>query len=151
MKSFFLLIVIFMNINIKSEEIMETKQVKKIETELAPAPIGPYSQAVLANNLLFISGQIPFDIKKNELVNDIKDATNLIMTYLQAILNEAGMNFTNVVKTTIYLVDMKDFPLVNETYGSYFKNINILPARETVQVAALPKGARVEISMIAIK
>ncbi len=126
---------------------------KKITTLHAPAPIGPYSQAILTmnKNILFISGQIPFDVQKQELVTDIRQATMLIMSYLEAILQEAGLKFEHVVKTTIFLIDMKDFPVVNEIYGAYFKDLQELPARETVAVVALPKGARIEISMIAAK
>lgn len=123
--------------------------VKKITTPHAPAPIGPYSQAILVNNMLFISGQIPFDIATKELVTDISKATELVMAHLQAILQQANMDFSHVVKTTIYLLDMKDFPIVNEIYDRHFKKRALLPARETVAVAALPKGARIEISMIA--
>jgi 2-iminobutanoate/2-iminopropanoate deaminase len=130
------------------------KQVtKKITTLYAPAPIGPYSQAILTmnKNVLFISGQIPFDMSTQELITDIRQATILVMSYLQAILHEGGMDFRDVVKSTIFLIDMKDFPVVNEIYGSYFKSIEEVPARETVAVAALPKGARIEISMIAAR
>lgn len=125
---------------------------KKIVSTYAPAPIGPYSQAMLTNKpMLFISGQIPFDMHSQQLVPDIRQATTLVMSYLQAILHEAGMDFRHVVKTTIYLIDMKDFPVVNEIYGSYFKDGEQLPARETVAVVALPKGACIEISMIAAR
>ncbi len=128
------------------------KQVtKKITTSNAPMPIGPYSQAIftLPKKMLFISGQIPFDINSDVLVTDIRSATKLVMSYLEAILKESGMDFSCVVKTTIYLLDMKDFPIVNKIYSSYFKEIITLPARETVAVVALPKGASIEISMIA--
>lgn len=125
------------------------KHIKKITSLQAPMPIGPYSQAILTNNMLFISGQIPFDIHTQELVTDIGPATKLVMHHLQAILHQAGMDFSHVIKTSIFLLDMKDFPLVNEIYGSYFKDLALLPARETVAISALPKGARIEISMIA--
>jgi 2-iminobutanoate/2-iminopropanoate deaminase len=126
---------------------------RKIVTDQAPAPIGPFSQAVLSNknNLLFISGNIAMDKVTGQVLTDTEESTKLIMNYLQAVLNEAGMDFSNVVKTNIYLMDMQDFTKVNAIYGSYFKEIEVLPARETVQVAGLPRGARVEISMIAAK
>lgn len=116
----------------------------------APAPIGPYNQSVLAGNLLFISGQICLNPKTGELINgDIKEETTQVMKNLQAILHEAGMQFNRVVKTTIFLTDMKQFAEVNEVYGSFFNED--YPARETVEVSALPKFVNVEISMIAMK
>lgn len=125
---------------------------KKIETSQAPTPIGPFSQAVLTHNgFLYISGVLPVDQADGTLITNMEQATHQIMAYLQAILIKAGMNFGNVVKTTIYLVDMNDFATVNGVYGSYFKNVQTLPARETVGVAALPKGARIEISMVAVQ
>lgn len=128
---------------------------QKITTSNAPAPIGPFSQATLTNlnnaQLLLISGQVPFDIQRNEIISEIKAATAKVMSHLQAILNQAGMNFSNVIQTTIYLIDMKDFAAVNEVYGSYFNNIDIKPARVTVAVKELPRNSRVEISMMAIK
>jgi 2-iminobutanoate/2-iminopropanoate deaminase len=121
-----------------------------IRTDNAPAPIGPYNQAVQFGNMLFISGQIALDPASGNLVmDDIKTETNLVMKNLQAILAEAGMNFGNVIKTTIFLIDMGQFSQVNEVYGSYFSEG--APARETVQVSGLPKGVNVEISMIAGK
>lgn len=124
---------------------------QKINTDKAPLPIGPYSQAIItaAQKLIFISGQIPLDPTTSELKTDIKEATHQVMNNLQAILQEAGLTFDEVIKTTIFLTDMKDFSQVNEIYGSYFNNKELFPARETVQVAALPKGSKVEISMIA--
>lgn len=126
--------------------------IKKIETKNAPLPIGSYSQAIQTNksNFLFTSGQIPLDYNGN-IISDIKQATNQIMINLQAILNEAEMNFSNVVKTTIYLTNLNDFADVNFVYGSYFENIINLPARETIQVTAIPRNATIEISMIAVK
>ena len=119
-----------------------------ITTKNAPAPIGPYSQAIMAGHLLFISGQICFDPATGELVNkDVQAETHQVMHNLKAILQEAGMNFSNVVKTTIFLTDMKKFAEVNEVYGKYFEAG--FPARETVEVSALPKFVNVEISMIA--
>ena len=121
-----------------------------IQTTKAPAPIGPYNQAILVDNTLFTSGQIALDPKTMELVNrDIEMETTQVMKNLCEVLKAAGMDFADVVKTTIFLNDMEDFPKVNEIYGSYFNHKNA-PARETVQVAALPKNVRVEISFIAI-
>ncbi len=121
-----------------------------INTPDAPAPIGPYNQSVLAGNLLFISGQICINPKTGELVNgDIKEETTQVMKNLLAILHEAGMQFNRVIKTTIFLTDMKQFAEVNEVYGSFFNGD--YPARETVEVSALPKFVNVEISMIAMK
>jgi 2-iminobutanoate/2-iminopropanoate deaminase len=124
---------------------------KKIITTLkAPAPIGPYNQAVLTNGMLFISGQIAFNPENGELVlDDIKKETKQVMENLKAILSQAEMSFENVVKTSIFILDMNDFASINEIYGSYF-NDAIAPARETVQVACLPKNVNVEISMIAV-
>lgn len=119
-----------------------------IKTDKAPAPIGPYNQAIKTGDLLFISGQIAIDPSTNELLEgDIKQETNQVMKNLQAILEEGGCGFSNVVKTTIFLSDMSLFPTVNEVYGSYFESD--FPARETVAVKGLPKGVNVEISMIA--
>jgi 2-iminobutanoate/2-iminopropanoate deaminase len=122
-----------------------------IQTPNAPAPIGPYNQAILVDNTLYASGQIALDPKTMELVNrDIETETTQVMKNLSEVLKAAEMDFANVVKTTIFLHDMKDFAAVNEVYGSYFDH-NVAPARETVQVAALPKNVRVEISVIAIR
>lgn len=124
---------------------------KIIETKNAPAPIGPYNQAILSNNTLYISGQIPMDPNTNELVSgDIKKETKQSMENLAAILKAGDMTFENVVKSTIFLKDMHQFSEVNEVYGSYF-NTATAPARETVEVANLPKFVNVEISMIAVK
>jgi 2-iminobutanoate/2-iminopropanoate deaminase len=121
-----------------------------INTSLAPAPIGPYSQGVLSGNMLFISGQVCIDPAGGQLNNqDIQTETRQVMQNLGAILKEAGMNFSDVVKTTIFLTDMHRFAEVNEVYGKYFTEA--FPARETVQVSALPKFVNVEISMIAVK
>lgn len=120
-----------------------------INTSNAPAPIGPYSQAVAAGNLLFVSGQIALDAQTGELVlDDITTETKKVMENLKAILTEAGTDFTSIVKTTIFLKDMGNFATVNEVYGSYFTEK--FPARETVQAAALPKNVNVEISVIAV-
>jgi 2-iminobutanoate/2-iminopropanoate deaminase len=119
-----------------------------IKTTHAPAPIGPYSQAVKSGNLLFLSGQIALKPENNQLANsNIIEETHQVMKNLEAILKEAGMDFNNVVKSTIYLSDMALFAQVNEVYGSYFKEN--FPARETVAVKGLPKEVHVEISMIA--
>lgn len=123
---------------------------KIINTNNAPAPIGPYNQAVSFGNMLFISGQIALDPTTGELVQgDVKAEAQQVMKNLEAILKEAGMDFSNVIKTTIFLMDMQQFAVVNEVYGTYFTDN--APARETVQVAGLPKGVKVEISMIAGK
>ena len=119
-----------------------------ITTPNAPAPIGPYNQAIRTGNLLFISGQICIDPATGDLVGgSIGEETHQVMKNLSAILGEAGMGLSNVVKTTIFLTDMKKFTEVNEVYGKYFKGN--YPARETVEVSALPKFVNVEISMIA--
>jgi len=119
-----------------------------INTPKAPAPIGPYNQAVKSGNLLFISGQICLVPATGELKNaNLQEETEQVMLNLQAILQEAGINFGNVVKTTIFLTDMHRFTEVNEVYGKFFDGN--FPARETVQVSALPKFVNVEISMIA--
>ena len=123
---------------------------KIIKTENAPKPIGPYNQAVIAGNYMFISGQIALNPKNGELItNEIKKETTQVMENLKAILSEASLTFENVVKTTIFLSDMNDFSSVNEIYGSYLNN-STAPARETVQVSRLPVGVNVEISMIAM-
>ena len=121
-----------------------------INTKNAPAPIGPYNQAVKAGNTLYISGQIPLIPSTMELYSGtIKEETELVMQSLNSILEEAGMNFENVVKTTIFINDMNNFQHVNEVYGKYFQDENA-PARETVAVKTLPKSVRIEISMIAV-
>ena len=123
---------------------------KVIKTIEAPSPIGPYNQAILVDKTLYVSGQIALDPKTMELVNEnIQVETTQVMKNLSEVLKAAGMGFANVVKATIYLADMVDFSLVNEVYGGYF-NDDDAPARETVQVAQLPKNVRVEISVIAI-
>ena len=123
---------------------------KIINTTLAPAPIGPYSQAVLAGNTLFISGQVAINPLTGEVeATDTKSEADQVMKNLLAILSAAGMNFNNVVKTTIFLSDMNLFATVNEVYGKYFKDDS--PARETVAVKGLPKNVNIEISMIAMQ
>jgi 2-iminobutanoate/2-iminopropanoate deaminase len=121
-----------------------------IKTKNAPAPIGPYNQAIKAGNTLYISGQIPLIPSTMELLKGtIQEETELVMESLKSILNEAGMNFENVVKTTIFIDDMDNFHNVNEVYGKYFNNESA-PARETVAVKTLPKSVRIEISMTAV-
>ncbi|RWX01467.1 RidA family protein [Flavobacterium cerinum] len=123
---------------------------KIIFTDKAPAPIGPYSQAVLSGNTLYTSGQIALDPQTGELViGDIETETKQVMENMKAVLDAAGMNFENVIKTTIFISDMNDFVKINGVYGAYF-NEKTAPARETVQVAKLPKNVNVEISMIAV-
>ncbi|WP_426092002.1 RidA family protein [Flavobacterium sp. DSR3-2] len=123
---------------------------KIIFTENAPAPIGPYNQAVLCGNTLYTSGQIAINPATGELVTaTIETETEQVMQNMKAVLEAAEMTFDNVVKTTIFIMDMNDFAKINTVYGSYF-NETIAPARETVQVACLPKNVNVEISMIAI-
>jgi 2-iminobutanoate/2-iminopropanoate deaminase len=121
-----------------------------IFTDKAPAPIGPYNQAVLKGDTLYASGQIAINPATGELVlNTIEAETEQVMQNMKAVLQAAGMTFENIVKTTIFIMDMNDFGKINTIYGSYF-NEKTAPARETVQVACLPKNVNVEISMIAI-
>ncbi len=121
-----------------------------IKTKNAPAPIGPYNQAIKAGNTLYISGQIPLIPSTMEVFSGtIKEETELVMQSLNSILKEAGMTFENVVKTSIFINDMNNFQNVNEVYGNYFKDASA-PARETVAVKTLPKSVRIEISMIAV-
>lgn len=123
---------------------------KVILTKNAPAPIGPYSQAVLKGNALFVSGQIAIDPATGNLdTSDIVTETKRVMRNLEAIVSEAGMRMSDVTKVTIYLTDLNQFKTVNEIYGSFFTN-GIYPARETVEVKSLPKGAHVEISATVI-
>ena len=124
---------------------------KIIYTDEAPAPIGPYSQAVLSGNTLYTSGQIAINPSSGELVlENVESETKQVMENMKAVLAAADMTFDNVVKTTIFITDMNDFARINAVYGSYFNESNA-PARETVQVSVLPKLVNVEISMIAIK
>lgn len=121
-----------------------------IETKNAPAPIGPYNQAVLVNNTLYTSGQIAINPKTNELIlENINSETKQVMLNLKAVLAAAEMDFSHVIKSTIFIANMDDFAKINQVYGSYFDETTA-PARETVQVAKLPKNVNVEISMIAI-
>ena len=123
---------------------------KIIFTEKAPSPIGPYNQAVLTGNTLYTSGQIAINPATGDLVTTTIEAeTTQVMENMKAVLEAAGMTFENVVKTSIFIMDMNDFGKINNVYGSYF-NEKTAPARETVQVACLPKNVNVEISMIAM-
>lgn len=122
-----------------------------IETPHAPAPIGPYSQAVLVNGMLYTSGQIAIDPKSGELkLENIQSETELVMQNLKAILKAADMDFSNVIKCSIFLSSMDNFSAVNEVYARYFDE-KTAPARETVEVACLPKKVNVEISCVAVK
>ena len=124
---------------------------KIIFTEKAPAPIGPYNQAVLVGNTLYTSGQIALNPENMELVLDsIEIETQQVMENLKAVLEAADMTFENVVKATIFIMNMGDFARINAVYGSYF-NEETAPARETVQVATLPRNVNIEISVIAVK
>lgn len=128
-----------------------TPMKKIIETKHAPAPIGPYSQAVLYNDTLYMSGQIAIVPQTGNLIKgDVQKETEQVMNNIGAILKEAGMNYSHVLKTTIFIKDMDDFQKINMTYGSFFDESNA-PARETVEVSRLPKDVNVEISVLAIK
>jgi 2-iminobutanoate/2-iminopropanoate deaminase len=121
-----------------------------INTPNAPSPIGPYNQAILVGNTLYMSGQIAINPEKNELnIGTIEDETHQVMHNLKAVLSKAEFDFSHVVKTTIFLSDMALFSAVNEVYGKYFKGD--FPARETIAVKTLPRNVNVEISMIAVK
>ena len=123
---------------------------KIIFTEKAPAPIGPYNQAILSGNTLYTSGQIAINPADGNLVTaTIEAETTQVMENLKAVLKAAGMTFENVVKSTIFIINMNDFGAINTVYGSYF-NEKTAPARETVQVACLPKNVNIEISMVAV-
>ena len=123
---------------------------KIINTPKAPAPIGPYNQAILVNGTLYISGQVAINPSTGDMLqNSLEEETHRVMQNLKAILDDAGMTFNNVVKTCIFLTDMNSFVKVKEIYGSYLGDV--APARETVQVSKLPKNANVEISMIAVQ
>lgn len=133
-------------------EVYKNNKMKKIiKTPQAPAPIGPYNQAVLSGNTLYTSGQIAIDPQTNELViDDLEKETNVVMQNLKAVLEAADMNFENVIKTSIFISDMNNFQQINKVYATYF-NEETAPARETVEVANLPKFVNVEISAIAVK
>lgn len=124
---------------------------KIVKTSNAPAPIGPYNQAIFAGNTLYISGQIAIDPKSGELkTEDLEKETEQVLDNLKAILTEAGLDLENVVKTSIFISDMNNFGKINEVYARYFGSENA-PARETVEVANLPKFVNVEISAIAVR
>ena len=119
-----------------------------VTSDRGPKPIGPYSQAVKINGLLYLSGQIPLDPKTNEMITgDIKAQTERVLENIKGILESAGSNLHHVVKTTVFLKDMNEFPAMNEVYAKYFTSAH--PARSTVQVARLPKDASVEIEVVA--
>jgi 2-iminobutanoate/2-iminopropanoate deaminase len=121
---------------------------KEIFTSKAPAAIGPYSQGIISNNMLFTAGQVAIIPETGEVFQgDIKEETHIVMGHLKSILEEAGLNFSNVVKCSIFLADMNDFAQINEVYGSYFEKP--YPVRETVEVKRLPKDVNVEISLVA--
>jgi len=123
---------------------------KIITTKNAPAPIGPYNQAILSGKMLFISGQVAYNVNTQTFeTENIIDETNLVMHNLKAILTEAGLTFEAVIKTSIFIKNMDDFSKINNVYASYF-NADTAPARETVEVARLPKDVNIEISMIAM-
>ena len=123
---------------------------KIIKTDKAPLPVGPYNQAILVDKTLYISGQVAINPVNNEVIKgSVEDATKLIMKNIQSILDEAGFNFKDVVRSKIYLTDMNNFSKVNAIYGSYFEK-NYEPARTTIEVSGLPLGVDVEIDMIAV-
>jgi len=124
---------------------------KIIKTDKAPAPIGPYNQAIFAGNTLYISGQIALDPKSGDLkTDDLEEETKLVLENLKAIIEESGLTMDHIVKTSIFISDMNNFGKINEVYSRYFNSENA-PARETVEVAKLPKFVNVEISAIAVK
>lgn len=121
-----------------------------VYSEHAPEPIGPYSQAIQSGNLLFVSGQIALQRATGAMITtSIEEETKQVMANVKAVLSAAGMDFNNIVKTSIFLKDMNNFPVVNQIYGTFFKDAP--PARETVEVSRLPKDANVEISCIAVR
>ncbi len=123
---------------------------KNIQTSMAPSAIGPYSQGVMVNGVLYTSGQIAINPLNEEMNNStIESETTQVMLNLEAVLSEAGLRFSDVVKTSIFLKDMSDFDRVNKIYASFFKDF--FPARETIQVSKLPRDVSVEISMIAVQ
>jgi len=133
---------------LQAENVTAAKKV--IKTDRAPNPVGPYSQAIMAGNTLYLAGQIAINPENGEMVTDnIENEARQVMDNLQAVLQEAGMGMEDVVKTTIYMTDLNNFGKVNEIYGSYFGDMP--PARVTVGVASLPKGANLEITMEAVR
>ena len=144
-KIIILSLIFFLSYNCNNNSSMK----KIIKTNEAPEPIGPYNQAIEAGEFIFLSGQIGIDVDTGELINEnIQAETNQVMRNIESVLKASNRNFDNVVKSTIFLKDLNDFSMVNEVYSKYFKN-KISPARETVEVARLPKDANVEISVIA--
>ena len=144
-KIIILSLIFFLSFNCNNNSSMK----KIIKTNEAPEPIGPYNQAIEAGEFIFLSGQIGIDVDTGELINEnIQAETNQVMRNIESVLKASNRNFDNVVKSTIFLKDLNDFSIVNEVYSKYFKN-KISPARETVEVARLPKDANVEISVIA--
>ena len=144
-KIIILSLIFFLSYNCNNNSSMK----KIIKTNQAPEPIGPYNQAIEAGEFIFLSGQIGIDVDTGELINEnIQAETNQVMRNIESVLKASNRNFDNVVKSTIFLKDLNDFSIVNEVYSKYFKN-KISPARETVEVARLPKDANVEISVIA--
>ena len=147
MKFYLYLVLTFFSINTYSQNNMK----KIITTTDAPAPVGPYNQAILTDGTLYMSGQIAMDVTtKKMIIGTIEQETEKVMENIKAILNEVDFTFENVIKTTIFITDMKNFSKVNKSYGKFF-NESTAPARETVEVSALPLGANVEISVIAKK
>lgn len=146
---FTIAIIVLSILTIGAYNLGKVEKKKVIFTENAPKAIGPYSQAIMYGNMLFISGQLGINPKTNELPEDVETQTKNAMNNLKAILEEAGMTFDDVVQTHIFLKDIKDFQKVNEIYSKYFASD--YPARATMQVAALPKDGKVEIEMIACK
>ena len=145
MKKYLFLLLILTSMSIYSQKNMK----KIINTENAPSPVGPYNQAILTDGTLYVSGQVALDTETKELVRGtIQVETEKVMNNILAILEEVDFTFENIVKTTIFITDMNNFKLINETYGKFF-NEKSAPARETVEVSALPLGARIEISVIA--
>jgi 2-iminobutanoate/2-iminopropanoate deaminase len=148
-QSFFLAIFLALFATLRLKQIYLSPMKHIIQTDLAPLPIGPYSQAVKANGMLYTSGQIAINPATQEYTPlDVEAETELVMQNMKAVLEAAGTDFSAVVKTSIFLADMNDFPKVNAVYAKYFTGE--FPARETVQVACLPKSCKVEISMIAV-
>ena len=147
MKFYLYLALTLFSINTYSQNDMK----KIITTTDAPAPVGPYNQAILTDGTLYMSGQVAMDVTtKKMIIGTIEQETEKVMQNIKAILNEVGFTFENVIKTTIFITDMKNFSKVNKSYGKFF-NESTAPARETVEVSALPLGANVEISVIAKK
>ena len=147
MKFYLYLALTLFSINTYSQNNMK----KIITTTDAPAPVGPYNQAILTDGTLYMSGQVAMDVTtKKMIIGTIEQETEKVMQNIKAILNEVGFTFENVIKTTIFITDMKNFSKVNKSYGKFF-NESTAPARETVEVSALPLGANVEISVIAKK